>query len=148
MDATTFDSTIRYSTYVPPQRDRDLAAARRRLDALAVALDSAVRIPGTGIRVGADAALNIVPGIGTLVAKGLAAYLIIEARRLGVPPGTLLRMVGNLGIDAVLSAVPVLGWVGDVFFRANRRNMALLNAHLDRELDIRVERPAAGGHRR
>jgi hypothetical protein len=114
------------------------AEARRRLAALARLLDSKWRIPGTGIRFGADAALNLVPGLGLVASKGVSAYIILEARRLGVPPGTLLRMVGNIGMDALISAVPLAGWVGDVFFRANLRNMALLQRHLDRD------RPAAG----
>jgi len=107
-------------------------AARARLDAIARLLDSRWRVPGTGIRFGADAVLNLVPGFGLLAAKGVSAYLIWEARRLGVPFGTLLRMVGNVGLDAVISAVPLAGWVGDVFYRANLRNMALLREHLDR----------------
>ncbi len=109
----------------------DIDEARQRLDNLARMLDSAVRIPGTSIRLGADAALNLIPGIGTLAAKGVSAYLIWEARRLGAPTSMLLRMAGHVGVDAVISAVPVLGWVGDIFWRANIRNMALLRAHLD-----------------
>ena len=105
---------------------------RARLEAIARLLDSRWRIPGTGIRFGADAALNLLPGGGLLAAKGVSAYLIWEARRLGVPTGTLLRMVGNVGLDALISAVPLAGWVGDVFYRANLRNMALLREHLDR----------------
>ncbi len=112
----------------------DIARARERLDALAHMLDSAVRIPGTSIRVGADAALNLIPGIGTLAAKGVSSYLIWEARRLGVPTSTLMRMAGNVGIDAVISAILVLGWFGDVFWRANTRNIALLRQHLDRRV--------------
>ena len=73
------------------------------------------------------------PGFGLVAAKGVSAYLIWEARRLGVPSGTLLRMVGNVALDAVISAVPLAGWVGDVFYRANLRNMALLREHLDRQ---------------
>lgn len=107
-------------------------AAYDRLEALARLLDTALRVPGTEIRVGLDAILNVVPGIGTLAAKGLGAYLVWEARRLGVPIGTMARMLGNLGIDLAISAIPLLGWVGDVFFRANRRNMDLLRAHLGR----------------
>ena len=107
-------------------------AARARLDAIARLLDSRWRVPGTGIRFGADAALNLLPGVGLVAAKAVSAYLIWEARRLGVPFGTLLRMVGNVGLDAVISAVPLAGWVGDVFYRANLRNMALLREHLDR----------------
>lgn len=111
----------------------DITEARERLDGLAYMLDSAVRIPGTSIRVGADAALNLIPGIGTLAAKGVSSYLIWEARRLGVPTSTLLRMAGNVGIDTVISAIPVLGWFGDVFWRANTRNIAIVRAHLDKQ---------------
>ena len=133
--STEFDGEI-----LPPPRPRksrstaDTDAARERLEALARTLDSAVRIPGTSIRIGADAALNLIPGLGTLAAKGLAGYLIWEARRLGVPTRTLLRMVGNVGLDAAISAVPVLGWFGDVFWRANARNIALLRDHLDAQM--------------
>ncbi len=113
---------------LPPPRLRPEAI--ERLDALARMLDAAVRIPGTNIRVGADALLNLMPGVGTLVAKGLSSYLILEARRHGVPTGTLLRMAGNVAIDFAISVVPVVGWFGDAFFRANQRNIALLRAHL------------------
>jgi hypothetical protein len=117
--------------------DAALAAARDRLAALARTLDSAVRIPGTGIRVGADAVLNLIPGVGTAVSKGLSGYLVYEARRLGVPTGTLMRMMGNVGIDFLIGLVPLVGWAGDVFYRANTKNMALLREHLDRELAAR-----------
>jgi hypothetical protein len=88
-------------------------------------------VPGTNVRFGADALLNLIPGVGILTSKGMAAYLIWEAHRLGVPMTTLLRMAGNVGVDFVISVVPVVGWVGDVFFRSNLRNMALLRRHLD-----------------
>ncbi len=112
-------------------RNAEIAGARARLEALARTLDSSIRIPGTSIRFGADAALNLIPGLGTLTAKAISGYLIWEARRLGVPPNKLLRMAGNIGIDAAISAVPVLGWIGDVFWRANTRNIEILRAHLD-----------------
>lgn len=105
---------------------------RRRLEMIARVLDSRWRIPGTGIRFGADPVLNLIPGFGLLASKGVSVYLLWEARRLGVPLGTLLRMLGHLGVDTVLSAVPVVGWAGDVFYRANLRNMRLLREHLDR----------------
>lgn len=109
---------------------RRVADTRRRLEALARLLDSAVRVPGTEIRVGLDALLNLVPGVGTLTAKGLAGYLIWEARRLGAPPRLILRMAGNVGVDLVISVIPVVGWFGDIFYRANKRNLALLDAFL------------------
>ena len=90
-----------------------------------------MRLPGTSITVGADALLNIIPGVGTLAAQALSAWIILEARRLGAPRAVIVRMIANLGVDSVLSAVPVLGWAGDVLFRANRRNVALLRRHFD-----------------
>jgi hypothetical protein len=109
-----------------------IGSDRARLTRLADFLDNAIRIPGLGVRVGADAALNLIPGIGTLGAKALAGYIVLEARRLGVPPATLARMLAHIGLDFVISAIPVLGWVGDIFFRANARNIALIHEHLDR----------------
>lgn len=109
----------------------ELAEARARLDGLARLLDSAFRIPGTSVRMGADAALNLIPGVGTLASKAVSSFIIYEARRLGVPMSTLLRMMGNVGVDFVISVIPVIGWFGDVFFRANTRNIALLRRHID-----------------
>jgi hypothetical protein len=121
------------TSYAFPLTDNSLRAGetRARLDGLARFLDSAIRVPGTNVRFGADALLNLIPGVGTLTSKGMSAYLIWEAHRLGVPMPTLLRMAGNIGVDFMISAIPVLGWVGAVFFRSNLRNMALLRSHLD-----------------
>lgn len=114
--------------------------ARKRLDTITRLLDSAVRVPGTDVRIGADAVLNLIPGVGLLISKGLSAYLVWEARRLGVSLPTLLRMVGHVGVDFLISAVPVVGWVSDVFYCSNQRNMALLRAHLDRT-EVATPRP-------
>jgi uncharacterized protein DUF4112 len=121
------------SATAQPERAGREEGARARLEVLARLLDSRWRVPGTGIRFGADAVLNLLPGVGLVAAKAASAYLIWEARRLGVPTGTLLRMVGNVGLDALVSAVPVVGWVGDVFYRANLKNVAVLREHLDRQ---------------
>jgi hypothetical protein len=115
-----------------PSRAASDVRSQARLEAIADLLDSRWRIPGTGIRFGADALLSLLPGLGPVVSTAISGYLVWEARRLGVPTGTVLRMVGNLGLDGLISAVPVAGAVGDVFFRANRRNMALLRRHLAR----------------
>ena len=129
-----WETTVTSYSYASPVNDTSFRASetRVRLDALARFLDSAIRVPGTNVRFGADALLNLLPGIGTLTSKGMSAYLIWEARRLGVPTRTLVRMVGNVGLDFAISAVPIVGWVGDVFFRSNLRNMGLLREHLDR----------------
>ena len=129
-----WETTVTSYSYASPVNDTSLRASetRVRLDVLARFLDSAIRVPGTNVRFGADALLNLLPGIGTLTSKGMSAYLIWEAQRLGVPTRTLVRMAGNVGLDFVISAVPIVGWVGDVFFRSNLRNMGLLREHVDR----------------
>ncbi len=129
-----WETTVTSYSYISscPNASSRAEETRARLDSLARFLDSAVRVPGTNIRFGADALLNLIPGVGTLTSKGMSAYLIWEARRLGVPMSTLLRMMGNVGVDFVISAIPLVGWVGDVFYRSNLRNMDLLREHLDK----------------
>jgi len=106
--------------------------AQERLEWLTWAMDSAVRVPGTNIRLGADALLGLVPGVGNLVTTAVSGYLIREAWRLGVPRTTIARMVGNVAMDSVISAIPIVGNVADVFWRANRKNMDILHKHVGR----------------
>jgi hypothetical protein len=77
--------------------------------------------------------MSFLPGLGPVVSTAVSAYIIWEARRLGVSSGTLLRMIGNIGLDTLISSVPLVGSVGDVFFRANLRNMALLRRRIGRQ---------------
>ena len=129
-----WETTVTSYSYAFAVNDNSFRASetRVRLNALARFLDRAICVPGTNVCLGADALLNPLPGIGTMTSNGMSAYLNWEARRLGVPTRTLVRMVGNVGLDFVISAVPIVGWVGDVFFRSNLRNMGLLREHLDR----------------
>ncbi|WP_348771342.1 DUF4112 domain-containing protein [Azospirillum sp. SYSU D00513] len=127
MTAASFFSN-QYGVYDGPAR-RNL---RERLERLTWAMDSALRVPGTNIRLGADALLGMVPVAGNLATTAVSAYLIAEAWRLGVPRGTIARMAANVALDSVVSSVPVLGTVADVFWKANRKNMALLAEHIDR----------------
>jgi hypothetical protein len=103
-----------------------------RLDKLATLLDTALVIPGTNIRFGADALVGLVPGIGDAITTILSAYIVYEAHRLGAPGHLITRMIANVALDSLITAVPVAGSVADVFFRANRRNMRLLREWLDR----------------
>ena len=80
-----------------------------------------------------DGLVGLVPGIGDGVTALVALYPLIEAWRLGVPKAVLLRMLGNIGADSVLGAVPIAGDLFDFAFKANRRNVALLRRHLGRE---------------
>lgn len=93
-------------------------------------LDDAVRVPGTNIGIGLDALLGLlIPGAGdTLSALGSLALLGVALRR-GVPTVVLLRMVVHIAIDALVGTLPIAGDIFDVFFRANRRNLELLERH-------------------
>lgn len=109
---------------------RNEQAVRQRIEKLGWLLDSAVPIPFTSVRVGADAIAGLIPGIGDIVSKGLSAWLIWEARGLGVPKVALVRMAGNVALDAVISVIPLIGNIWDIFFRANERNLRLLASAL------------------
>lgn len=105
-----------------------------RLDRLARLLDTALVVPGTNIRFGADTLFGLVPGIGDGVTTALAAWIVYEAHRLGVPRRVLIRMIGNVAIDGLIGSVPVLGDVFDVAFRTNRRNVRILREHFGLEV--------------
>ena len=101
-----------------------------RLDRLSKLLDTAILIPGTNIRFGVDALIGLVPVVGDVISTAISAWLINEARQLGVSRFALARMIGNLAIDGTVGAIPLVGDVFDVAFRANRRNMAILREQL------------------
>lgn len=132
-----YAGSANYQSYAKEENPH--ASARARLDAVARLMDNAFVVPGTNIRVGADALLNVVPGAGTLLATGVSAYLVWEARQLGAPRSLMGKMALNVGVDAAISMVPLVGWVGDVFFRANVRNVKLLQGHLDKLARLKAE---------
>jgi hypothetical protein len=99
---------------------------------LATMFDTAFILPGTNVRFGVESLLRLVPGIGDVIASALSCYLLYEARRLGVPRLVFARMASNVALEALIGAVPLAGDAFDVFFRANRRNVALLRKHFAR----------------
>jgi hypothetical protein len=103
-----------------------------RIDALATLMDTAFVIPGTEVRFGLDALIGLVPGIGDAIATVISLFIVSEARALGAPRTLIARMLANVALDGLVGAVPLAGDMFDVAFRANRRNMALLRAHLDK----------------
>jgi Domain of unknown function (DUF4112) len=103
-----------------------------RIDALATLMDTAFIIPGTQVRFGLDALIGLIPGIGDAITTVISLFIVSEARALGAPPILIARMVANVALDGFVGAVPLVGDAFDVAFRANRRNMALLRAHLDK----------------
>jgi hypothetical protein len=100
-----------------------------RLRRLARFLDTAVGIPGTRIRFGADSVIGLAPGVGDALTGALALYIVYEARRLGLPRRKITRMLWNVGIDTAVGAIPVLGDLFDVAFKANRRNVDIIDRH-------------------
>ena len=104
------------------------ALARARV--VADLFDNALRIPGTNIRVGLDPLIGLIPGFGDLAAGFASVYIILEAARAGAPTTLLIRMLGNVGIDSVVGALPIAGDVFDFAWKSNARNVRLLEAHL------------------
>lgn len=109
-----------------PQQEKALARVR----SLAHLLDDAIPIPGTKYRVGLDPLLGLFPALGDYLSAILSAYIIWQAARVGTPRETLARMGTNVLVELVLGAVPVLGDTFDVVWKANARNLELLEAHL------------------
>jgi len=107
--------------------DDPLARART----LTRLLDSAAKIPGTGIRFGLDPLLGLVPGLGDIAGAALAGYLVLLAQRLGAPRSVIVRMLANVAVDTVGGTVPLVGDAFDVAFKSNTRNLALLERTLD-----------------
>lgn len=110
----------------------DAAAVRQRIEAMEHLLERSVTIPGVRRKMGLDVVLNILPGIGPSVAAAMGAYFAWEARNLGMPKRTILRMGGNVGVDWALSMIPFVGAVPDFFFRSNTRNVRLIKRYLDK----------------
>ena len=108
------------------------------LRALSRLLDSAVGVPGTRLRVGLDALIGLVPGLGDAVSTALSGYIIVQATRFGAPKAKLARMAANVAIDTVVGAVPALGDLFDIGWKANSRNVALLAEHVERPRTARA----------
>lgn len=120
---------------------RDIESLRR----LAHLLDSAIPLPG-GMRIGLDGIIGLIPGIGDLAGTAVSSYIILRAQRLGVPSSVLLRMAGNVALETIIGVIPVLGDLFDFAWKANRRNVDLLERHLtDPRRTRRASRLAVGG---
>ncbi len=93
-------------------------------------LDEGIRLPGTRLRIGLDPILGLVPGVGDAAGAILAAAILLEAVRRGVTRFTFVRMAANIALDALLGSVPLIGDVFDAAWKANLRNLALLERHI------------------
>ncbi|MBW4472851.1 MAG: DUF4112 domain-containing protein [Stenomitos rutilans HA7619-LM2] len=105
-------------------------AALQRIRTVSHLLDNAIPIPGTRFRLGLDPVLGLLPGAGDFLGAALSAYIVIEAARFGLPRQALTQMVTNLVLDSIGGSLPVVGDVFDATWKANSRNLALLEAHI------------------
>ena len=112
------------------QSGPDAAARLARLRRLAWLLDAQFRIPGVNFRFGINGLFGLAPVAGDVLMGVVSLYVVNEARLLGAPPPLLARMLANIGAEVLLGAVPVLGDAFDMAFKANLRNLALLEGWL------------------
>lgn len=116
----------------PPTVDEPADPASRsraRLRRLAWLMDNSIRLPG-GFRIGLDGLIGLIPGVGDVLAAGVSSYILAEAARMQVSGSVLARMGLNVVLDLLIGAIPVLGDLFDFAFKANSRNMRLMDAHL------------------
>ncbi|OYX63549.1 MAG: hypothetical protein B7Y88_12680 [Sphingomonadales bacterium 32-64-17] len=110
----------------------DPHSVRRRIEAMEVLLERGFVIPGINRPVGLDALVGLVPVAGDIIGMAMGAYIVWEARNLGMPKWKLLRMAGNVAFDSAVGAVPVAGDLFDFLFRSNTRNLRIVKKHLDK----------------
>ena len=111
---------------------RDPASVRRRLEAMEGVLERLFVIPGINRPIGLDSIVGLIPVVGDIVTASMGAWLVWEARNLGMSKFHLARMAGNIGVDTLVGAVPLVGDLFDFAFRSNTRNLKIVKRHLDR----------------
>jgi hypothetical protein len=105
------------------------------LRALVKLLDSAITIPGTDIRIGLDGLIGLIPGVGDAAGLLMSSLVVLAALRMGIPMSVAMRMGGNIIVEVVVGAVPVIGDLFDFVWKANEKNLALLEAHLEHPVE-------------
>lgn len=114
-----------------PNRQQRADAILKRVDDLAWLLDNSIYIPLINYRIGLDAIIGLLPGLGDVAGLILSSFIVLQALRLRVPKAVLLRMVLNVGMEALIGLIPVVGDLFDATFKANARNVRLLRLALD-----------------
>ncbi|BAY98932.1 hypothetical protein NIES37_29100 [Tolypothrix tenuis PCC 7101] len=105
-------------------------ATLNRIRKLSRLMDTSIRIPGIGFRIGIDPIIGLVPGAGDLISTAFSAYIIFLATRFGIPRQDLTKMIFNVGLEAVVGTVPLVGDLFDAFYKSNIRNLDILEQHL------------------
>jgi hypothetical protein len=115
-----------------PGMGTDPHSVRQRVEALEKLLERSFVIPGTKIPFGLDSVVGLVPVIGDLITAAMGAYMVWEARNLGMSKWQLMRMTANVGIDTALGAIPLVGDAFDFIWRSNSKNLRIIRKHLDK----------------
>ncbi|WP_144096830.1 DUF4112 domain-containing protein [Croceicoccus sediminis] len=110
----------------------DPASIRKRIEAMEAVLERAFVIPGVNYRVGLDSIVGLVPVVGDFITAAMGAYIVWEARNLGIPKWKLWRMAANIGFDTAVGAIPLVGDAFDFLFRSNTKNLKIIKKHLDK----------------
>lgn len=125
-------TALRLPLAAPSFLGRDTAAVRMRVERMEHLLEGLVRIPGLNRRLGLDVILDVLPVGGSAVAAAMGAWMVWEARNLGLSRWTIARMIGNVLFDMLLGAIPWVGALPDFFFRSNTRNLRIIRRRIDR----------------
>ena len=111
---------------------RDPASVRQRVETMERLLERLFVVPGINRPVGLDVILDLVPVVGDVAAAALGAYIVWEAKNLGMSRWQITRMAGNVGVDWLLGLIPWVGAIPDFFFRSNTRNLRIIKRHLEK----------------
>ena len=115
-----------------PSVGTDPQSVRQRVEAMEKLLERLFVIPGLNRPVGLDVILDLIPIVGDIAAAALGAYIVWEAKNLGMSKWQISRMAGNVGVDWLLGLIPWVGAIPDFFFRSNTRNLRIIKNHLDK----------------
>ncbi|WP_235829444.1 DUF4112 domain-containing protein [Croceicoccus estronivorus] len=110
----------------------DPHSVRQRIEAMEKVMERSFVVPGINRPIGLDAIIGLVPVAGDVIGAAMGAYIVWEARNLGLSKWKLWRMAGNIAVDTVLGAVPLAGDLFDFLFRSNSRNLRIVKRHLDK----------------
>lgn len=115
-----------------PGFGRDPASIRRRIEAMEAMLEGLFVIPGTNRRVGLDSLVGLIPVVGDLATAAMGAWIVWEARNLGMSKWQITRMAANVGVDTLVGAIPFAGDLFDFLYKSNTKNLRIIRKHLDR----------------
>lgn len=115
-----------------PGMGTDPASVRRRIEAMEAVLERLFVVPGINRPIGLDSIVGLIPVIGDVLTASMGAWIVWEARNLGMSKMQIARMIGNVGVDTLLGAVPLVGDLFDFAFRSNTRNLRIIRRHLDK----------------